>query len=40
MSFVGVDLHTNSFTACRREADGSEAFATFALSPADLARSA
>jgi transposase len=38
MSFVGVDLHTNSFTACRREADGSESFATLTLSPADLAR--
>ena len=38
MSFVGVDLHTNSFTACRREADGSERFETFTLSPADLER--
>jgi transposase len=38
MSFVGVDLHTNSFTACRRDADGSESFETFALSPADLDR--
>lgn len=38
MSFVGVDLHTNSFTACRREADGNESFATFTLSPADLAQ--
>ena len=38
MSFVGVDLHTNSFTACRREADGRESFQTFTLSPADLAR--
>ena len=38
MSFVGVDLHTNSFTACRRETDGRESFATFTLSPADLDR--
>lgn len=38
MSFVGVDLHTNSFTACRREADGRESFETSTLSPADLAR--
>lgn len=38
MSFVGVDLHTNSFTACRREAEGSESFETFTLSPADLDR--
>ena len=38
MSFIGVDLHTNSFTACRREADGSESFETFTLAPADLAR--
>lgn len=38
MSFVGVDLHTNSFTACRREGDGSESFETFTLSPADLDR--
>lgn len=38
MSFVGVDLHTNSFTACRREADGSESLETCTLSPADLER--
>ena len=38
MAFVGVDLHTNSFTVCRREADGSESFETFTLSPADLDR--
>ncbi len=36
--FIGVDLHTNSFTICRREADGSEAFATFRLSASDLER--
>ena len=29
MAFIGVDLHTNSFTICRLEADGSEAFQTF-----------
>ena len=38
MSFVGVDLHTNSFTVCRRAADGSESFETFTLSPAELER--
>ena len=38
MSFVGVDLHTNSFTACRRAADGTESFETFTLSPAELER--
>ena len=38
MSFVGVDLHTNSFTACRRETDGSETFETYTLSTADLDR--
>ncbi len=38
MAFIGVDLHTNSFTICRREADGSEAFATFRLSASDLER--
>lgn len=38
MSFVGVDLHQNSFTVCRREADGGETFATFTLSPDDLSR--
>lgn len=32
MAFIGVDLHTNSFTICRLEADGSEAFQTFHLS--------
>ena len=38
MSFIGVDLHQNSFTVCRREGDGGEAFETFTLSAADLAR--
>ena len=32
MAFIGVDLHTNSFTICRREADGSEGFQTYQLS--------
>lgn len=32
MAFIGVDLHTNSFTICRLEVDGSEAFETFHLS--------
>jgi transposase len=38
MAFIGVDLHTNSFTICRLEADGSESFATFHLAPAALDR--
>jgi transposase len=38
MSFVGVDLHTNSFTVCRREADGEESFETLTLSAADMER--
>jgi transposase len=38
MAFIGVDLHTNSFTICRIEADGAECFATFELSEAGLAR--
>lgn len=36
MSFIGVDLHTNSITVCRREEDASETFATYTLSPDDL----
>lgn len=36
MSFVGVDLHQNSFTACRREADGTESFETLTLSKIDM----
>lgn len=31
MAFIGVDLHTNSFTICRLHADGSETFETFTL---------
>lgn len=38
MAYIGVDLHTNSFTACRREADGAESFETFQLCPADIER--
>jgi transposase len=38
MSYLGVDLHQNSITICRREADGSEAFETLTLTPADLDR--
>lgn len=38
MAFIGVDLHQNSFTVCRREADGSESFATWTLAPKDLQR--
>jgi len=38
MAFIGVDLHTNSFTVCRLEADGAETFETYQLAPADLER--
>ncbi len=38
MAFIGVDLHTNSFTICRLEVDGSEHFETFQLSQVDLDR--
>lgn len=38
MSYLGVDLHQNSFTVCRRTSDGTESFATFTLSAADLER--
>ena len=38
MSYIGVDLHTNSFTVCRLETDGREAFATYSLCAADLER--
>jgi transposase len=38
MAFIGVDLHQNSFTVCRRDAGGGEAFATFTLTPDDLSR--
>lgn len=38
MAHIGVDLHQHSFTACRLEADGSEAFETLQLCTADLDR--
>ena len=38
MSYIGVDLHQNSITLCRREADGTEAFETLTLSPGDMDR--
>lgn len=38
MAWIGVDLHTNTFTTCRREADGQEQLATRQLAPADLER--
>ena len=36
MAFIGVDLHTNSFTICRLQDDGSEGFETFTLSASAL----
>ncbi len=38
MSFIGIDLHTNSFTIFRREADGSEILKTYQLCQAELAQ--
>ncbi|MEG9884559.1 MAG: hypothetical protein V6Z86_08085 [Hyphomicrobiales bacterium] len=38
MSFIGVDLHANSFTARRLEPDGAEPFATDQLRRSDLDR--
>ncbi len=38
MAYIGVDLHTNSFTVCRLSDDGSESFETFQLCVADLER--
>lgn len=38
MAFIGVDLHTTSFTACRLEADGREHLQTWELAPGDLER--
>lgn len=38
MAFIGVDLHTTSFTICRLGADGSEGFETFQLAAGELAR--
>ena len=36
MAFIGVDLHTNSFTICRLHDDGTEGFETFTLSASAL----
>ena len=36
MAFIGVDLHTNSFTICRLRDDGSETFEAFSLSASAL----
>jgi transposase len=38
MAYIGVDLHQNSVTTCRREADGTETFATWPLTEAELER--
>ncbi|HET7412563.1 MAG TPA: IS110 family transposase [Pararhizobium sp.] len=38
MAFIGVDLHTTSFTVCRREEGGRECLGTFQLAPADIER--
>ena len=38
MGHIGVDRHQNSSTVCRLAADGSEAFETWQLCPADLDR--
>ncbi|API58031.1 hypothetical protein BSL82_18830 (plasmid) [Tardibacter chloracetimidivorans] len=38
MSFIGVDLHQNSITVCRREPDGAQSFETLTLSAADMER--
>ncbi|NQY83069.1 MAG: IS110 family transposase, partial [Alphaproteobacteria bacterium] len=38
MSYIGVDLRTNSFTTCRLDADGSENFEACQLSEADVER--
>lgn len=38
MSYIGVDLHQNSFTVCRLVSDGSETFATYQLCRSDLDR--
>jgi len=38
MAYIGVDLHTNSFTICRLDDDGAESFETFQLCAADLDR--
>lgn len=36
MAFIGVDLHTNSFTICRLEENGREEFSPYQLAACDL----
>ncbi|NQY82708.1 MAG: hypothetical protein HRT36_06795 [Alphaproteobacteria bacterium] len=36
MSYIGVDLHTNSFMICRLDADGLGNFEAYQLSKADV----
>ena len=38
VAFIGVDLHTNSFTICRLEEDGGQQFATWQLAATDIER--
>jgi transposase len=38
MAHIGVDLHSNSFTACRLDLNGTETLATYQLAEADLDR--
>lgn len=38
MAHIGVDLHINSFSACRLIQDGSETISIFQLAQADLDR--
>ena len=38
MAFIGVDLHSNSFTVCRLETGAEDVFETFQLSSSDLNR--
>jgi transposase len=38
MAYIGVDLHQNSVTTCRLDADGSESLATWPLTPDALER--
>lgn len=38
MAFIGIDLHQNSITVCRREAGGTQTFETLTLSSVDMER--
>ena len=38
MSFIGVDLHTNTFTICGLDTDGGETFEAYQLAASDLER--